>query len=533
MTSEPDSNRPWLSIKRLVLIVLTALVGLVVVQSLLSSWKEPQVASRLQLYQTDLLLEGSAWDGEGLPADQWQTLREGLVGKDPVATAQKQYEEVRQQAAEGLVEGRSLQAETAPTANGSLADEANAGKPLARRVQTALTQQELLIDRLDIRLGLMEVYQGKPEAAIRRWQQVRDSETAAASAMRTADTLIRLWQDQQIAPGDDVWLQETLDGWFEYRALEKVYEIQAQTSDRSGDSSSADRLAQLQAQEQATAENKLVKLVLLSTVPALGAVIGLGLLIWLGAQRVLRGSQSVLQHNAGRGWEVPWTAETIWQVLIAGFFFVGQILLPLVLGGLGLGGAGLSSRGKAIFSLVYYLLMAAGSLGVLWWSIRPYQPIPKDMFRIKASGSGLLWGLGGYFVALPLMFGVALLNQKIWQGQGGSNPLLQTVLEEQDGVALLVFFATAAIAAPLFEEALFRGFLLPSLTRYLSTGWAIALSAFIFAAAHLSLSEVLPLTVLGAILGFVYTRSRNLLSPMVLHSAWNSATMLGLFILGG
>jgi membrane protease YdiL (CAAX protease family) len=44
---------------------------------------------------------------------------------------------------------------------------------------------------------------------------------------------------------------------------------------------------------------------------------------------------------------------------------------------------------------------------------------------------------------------------------------------------------------------------------------------------------VLPLTLLGAILGFVYTRSRNLLSPMVLHSAWNSATMLGLFILGG
>ncbi|MGB3308628.1 MAG: type II CAAX endopeptidase family protein [Nodosilinea sp.] len=529
MTPEPDSTRPWLSIKRLILIILTALVGLVVVQSLLSSWKEPQVASRLQLYQTDLLLESSAWDGEGLPTDQWPMLREGLLGQDPVATAQKQYEEVRQQAAEGMAERRSLRVEAAEPSNSSLADEANAGKPLARRLQNALNQQELLINRLDIRLGLMEAYQGKPEAAIDRWQQVRDSEAATAPALRTADTLMRLWQDNQTAPGDDVWLQESLDGWFEYRALEQVYEIQAQA----GDSSSADRLAQLQAQEQAAAESQLVKLVLLSTVPALGAVIGIGLLIWVAAQRVLRGSQSVLQHNAGRGWEVPWTAETIWQVLIAGFFFVGQILLPLVLGGLGLGGAALSSRGKAIFSLVYYLLMAAGSLGVLWWSIRSYRPIPKDMFRIKASGSGLLWGLGGYFVALPLMLGVALINQKIWQGQGGSNPLLQTVLAEQDGVALLVFFVTAAIAAPLFEEVLFRGFLLPSLTRYLSAGWAIALSAFIFAAAHLSLSEVLPLTVLGAILGFVYTRSRNLLSPMVLHSAWNSATMLGLFILGG
>ncbi|MGB3199577.1 MAG: CPBP family glutamic-type intramembrane protease [Nodosilinea sp.] len=529
MTPEPDSTRPWLSIKRLILLIMTALVGLVVVQSLLNSWQEPQVASRLQLYQTDLLLEGSAWQGEGLPADQWPMLREGLLGKDPVATAQKQYEDVRQQAAAGLAERRSLEAEAAAPPSPSLTDETNAGKPLPRRLRNALDQQERLIERLDIRLGLMEAYQGNPEAAIDRWAQVRDSETATALALRTADTLIRLWQDTQTAPGDDVWLQKSLDGWFEYRALEKVYEVQAQV----GDPPSADRLAQIQAQEQAAAEGKLVKLALLSTVPALGAVIGLGLLIWLLAQRVLRGGQSVMQQNAGRGWEVPWTAETIWQVLIAGFFFVGQILLPLVLGGLGLGAAGLSSRGKAIFSLVYYLLMAAGSLGVLWWSIRSYRPVSKDMFQIKFSGSGLLWGLGGYFVALPLMFGVALINQKIWQGQGGSNPLLQTVLEEQDGVALLVFFVTAAIAAPLFEEALFRGFLLPSLTRYLSTGGAIALSAFIFAAAHLSLSEVLPLTLLGAILGFVYTRSRNLISPMVLHSAWNSATMLGLFILGG
>jgi len=34
------------------------------------------------------------------------------------------------------------------------------------------------------------------------------------------------------------------------------------------------------------------------------------------------------------------------------------------------------------------------------------------------------------------------------------------------------------------------------------------------------------------VLGVVYTRSRNLLAPMLLHSAWNSITMLGLFLLG-
>ena len=161
-----------------------------------------------------------------------------------------------------------------------------------------------------------------------------------------------------------------------------------------------------------------------------------------------------------------------------------------------------------------------------------YNPFQNGWFRVKVLEKWWLWGLSGYMVAVPLVIGVSVVNQAIWQGRGGSNPLLQTVLEEGDSFALGVFFVTAAIAAPIFEEILFRGFILPSLTRYTSTWGAIALSSFIFAAAHLSVSEILPLMVLGMVLGFVYTRSKNLLAPMMVHSLWNSATMIGLFVLG-
>jgi membrane protease YdiL (CAAX protease family) len=70
------------------------------------------------------------------------------------------------------------------------------------------------------------------------------------------------------------------------------------------------------------------------------------------------------------------------------------------------------------------------------------------------------------------------------------------------------------------------------LTRYLPVWAAIALSSLIFALAHQNLSEVLPLTVLGCVLGFVYTRSKNLLSSMLVHSLWNGGTLLSLFLLG-
>ena len=169
---------------------------------------------------------------------------------------------------------------------------------------------------------------------------------------------------------------------------------------------------------------------------------------------------------------------------------------------------------------------------MLYFCLKPFLPLPQGWFRVQWFSKWPLWGIGGYFAALPLVILISLLNQAIWQGQGGSNPILPIALQGKDPVALVIFFSTAAIAAPIFEEILFRGFLLPSLTRYFPTWGAIVLSSLIFAIAHLSLSEVLPLTVLGMTLGFVYARSGNLLSSMLLHSLWNSGTLLSLFVLG-
>ena len=176
--------------------------------------------------------------------------------------------------------------------------------------------------------------------------------------------------------------------------------------------------------------------------------------------------------------------------------------------------------------------MATGGLLVMYLPIKPFLPIPEDWFRFKFRSNWILWGLGGYLVALPLVILVSLINQRLWNGQGGSNPILPLALEGRDNVALLIFFLTACVAAPIFEEIIFRGFLLPSLTRYVPVWGAILASSLLFAIAHLSLSEVLPLATLGMVLGIVYSRSRNLLASMLLHGLWNAGTLLSLFVLG-
>ncbi|MBD2018635.1 CPBP family intramembrane metalloprotease, partial [Leptolyngbya sp. FACHB-36] len=289
--------------------------------------------------------------------------------------------------------------------------------------------------------------------------------------------------------------------------------------------------------ERATAEQAFNRLVIVGGVPAIGSIIGVAALLFLVGQWLIRRKQALLDPSGITAWSTPWDWETVWQVLIFGFFFVGQILLPLGLSLLGqtigFDSATLTERSRAFYILINYLLLAAGAVAVLYGSIKPYLPLPEGWFRVSLRGNWFWWGTIGYVAALPLVSLVSIVNQQIWQGKGGSNPILPIALEGKDSVALTIFFVTAAIAAPVFEEILFRGFLLPSLTRYLPMWGAIGLSGLIFAIAHLSLSEVLPLTVLGMVLGFVYVRSRNLLASMLLHSLWNSVTLLSLIVLGG
>ena len=511
-----------MTVKRIILGFLTLLVSLIIGQSLISSWNEPQVTSRLQLYQTDLLLQATAWRGEGFSEAQVKQVRSALLGDDPVASALKEYEEGRKEAETNLTRSQDRLTQLLPEA--LAISDGKAVDPLTRKLQVTVQQQAQLIEQLDLRLGILQAEQKEIPKALETWKDLAKIQGNVGEIAQTAKVLIGLWNTPPtVGPEAKNQIQQNLTGWFRYRALAQLYQRQQQEP----------ALTSLEAEEQGIAEEMLLKLLFVGFVPTLGCVIGIGLIGFLLIQRFSRGQQSLLMQNADAGWDTPWTGEIIWQVLVVGFFFIGQIVLPLLLSSFGVGFSSFSSRGRALYALIYYLLMASGGILVLYWSIRSFRPLPSGWFRFKLWGTWVWWGLGGYLAALPLMLGISFLNQQFWQGQGGSNPLLQTVLEENDKIAFTIFFLTAAIAAPLFEEILFRGFLLPSLTRYIPVWGAIAASSLIFATAHLSLSEVLPLTVLGAVLGLVYTRSRNLLAPMLLHSAWNSVTMVGLFLLGG
>lgn len=89
-------------------------------------------------------------------------------------------------------------------------------------------------------------------------------------------------------------------------------------------------------------------------------------------------------------------------------------------------------------------------------------------------------------------------------------------------VSNLIYLVVVTVCAPVWEEAIFRGFLLPSLTKYMSTTAAVLVSSFVFAGAHFSLQRFLPLVLLGIIFGTLLVRTRNLVPCVLLHSLWNA-----------
>jgi membrane protease YdiL (CAAX protease family) len=511
-----------MTLKRLLLIGLTLLAALLSSWSLIASWQKPQFQDRLELYQTDIILQAQAWQPENSQDRNFQSIQAAILGENPLESATKQYKEAIASVAGSLDQAKNQLAKldsakiTSPT---SPADQTE--------LQQSVNQLQKLSGELELHLGILQAQQGDTDSALRVWQellqklppQVNDY----AQLEQTARVLAGIWDSSPtLLPNAQHFIQQNLTGWFRSTALIQVYQLQQRQ----------DALSEVKADQQVEANKAIVKLAIIAIIPSLAAFIGFILLIFLLGQLLIKREGALLAQNATERWSTPWTGETVLQVFVLGFVLMGQLFVPLILGILPIPRSANNARVEAFSVLVSYLIMSAGAILVLYFSIKRFFPLSESWFRYKFTSRSLLWGCGGYCVALPIVVIVSLINQQIWQGNGGSNPLLQLALESQDLVALGILFVTAAICAPFFEELLFRGFLLPSLTRYLPVWGAILASSLLFAIAHLSLSEIFPLTALGIVLGVVYTRSRNLLTSMLVHALWNSGTLMSLFILG-
>lgn len=173
---------------------------------------------------------------------------------------------------------------------------------------------------------------------------------------------------------------------------------------------------------------------------------------------------------------------------------------------------------------------------------------------------GVLAGLVGSLVAVPLVFVASMMTEFVWQSLHYSHPseheLLNVLGKSSSPLLGVVLVASAVAVAPLFEEVLFRGHLqtlltyawvrlgvkprrgfevipleagfaaplAPETSRPEPAVWmrwvAVLLTATLFSLVHPAWMRP-PIFVLAVCLGYAYERTGNLWTTITMHAVFN------------
>ena len=282
-------------------------------------------------------------------------------------------------------------------------------------------------------------------------------------------------------------------------------------------------------------QNALLRLLGLSAAPVL--------LLLVGSAFLLRELWLRWRHRAPPLVELvgpPLDLVDVTLLVAGGFVVCGELLTPLVLAPVLQNSLGFLRGDPALQQAVAVLGMYLGLMSlpllILWAQLRGKAPKPEGgwlQWHWRPLASALRQAFIQVLKVLPLVTLVGWLFDQLVSKASGSNPLLELVLTTTNPWALLLFSITAMVLAPLFEETLFRGVLLPVLSQRYGGLWGVVISALVFGIAHLSLGELPALFVLGLGLGWLRLQSGRLGPSVLMHGLWNGLTFANLLLLAG
>jgi membrane protease YdiL (CAAX protease family) len=140
----------------------------------------------------------------------------------------------------------------------------------------------------------------------------------------------------------------------------------------------------------------------------------------------------------------------------------------------------------------------------------------------------VLWGVAAYLVIWPICAGIAQLFVLL-TGKPPTHGVLN-LLHSGDvpGWGVAALWISAVFVSPIAEEVFFRGVLQTVIRGYADRPWlAIAVASVLFGLMHYTQPQyVVPLALLGLVLGYVYEHTGSLIACILIHILFNSRTML-------
>lgn len=112
-----------------------------------------------------------------------------------------------------------------------------------------------------------------------------------------------------------------------------------------------------------------------------------------------------------------------------------------------------------------------------------------------------------------------------------NNRLVEQFIDMKSYSDLAINLCVMAVLPALGEELLFRGVIQPTLMKKVPVHAAIWITALLFGAMHQNLINLVPLTLLGGMIGYLRVWSGSLWLPILAHYANNSLLLVFTFIM--
>lgn len=203
---------------------------------------------------------------------------------------------------------------------------------------------------------------------------------------------------------------------------------------------------------------------------------------------------------------ISWLSLYLLAAGIGSFFYEDQ--LPMV---------------RLILTYIMYILIGAYIIHTQQThsSAQSFGLAKENLFQLR-------WAIPLYVAFLPLLGLIAILNQFLF------NELLHIEIEHQAITQHMnqlnkplhrIYITTAILIAPLYEEILFRGILLPKIIQKTGLTKALIITSLLFAALHYHLPALLPLFALSILLSLVYWWSGSLWNCIAIHMIFNAGSI--------
>lgn len=193
----------------------------------------------------------------------------------------------------------------------------------------------------------------------------------------------------------------------------------------------------------------------------------------------------------------------------------------------------LSSFCNIVLLSLYLLFQNKTQLKALW-----KDPSTKSTSYFY---DGLI-GVFAWFLSFPLIVGINALCDKILDYFFHFHEVDQVAVRflktsSSSWATLVITTLIIIVSAPFIEEFLFRGCIQNYLRRYLGTLGSIAATSFIFACLHFSPSQnlsnvslLVSLFFFSLYLGFVYEKTRSLITSIILHMTFNGISVIRILL---